>query len=556
MHPTIQLIELNGLARHLVNDGLLDTVLAQQTIQQASQACLPLVSYLVQQHILSSEAIFQSCAKSFSLPTIDTYPNKLANDPIALNPQLIRHHHAYPLQLVGSDLYLAIADPSNHAALETISFHTGWNIKPVLIPEDKLNSLIDEYCNKNSIHQQFQLTLQRQDISEDEMAVHDNTVNYDEPIIKLVNSVIQHAIQLSASDIHIEPYATSYRIRHRQDGMLCNTAEIQHHLACRVITRLKVMAKLDITERRLPQDGRIQLIQDNKHTIDLRLSTCPTLLGEKVVLRILNLNHINLDINNLGFTDRQKNLFLTKISQPQGLILVTGPTGSGKTITLYSALQRLNTVEKNISTVEDPVEIQLPGLNQIHVHAKIGLGFATVLRALLRQDPDIIMIGEIRDNETASIAIQAAQTGHLVLSTVHANNAIETIIRLQSMGIAPHNLISAITLIIAQRLVRKLCAYCKKPTTNEPLSFHPQGCSHCRQGYQGRIALFELLPMTDKITHLLLSQTSPTSIFRDAKQEGFECMQDIASEKVKQGVTSTSEINRVVGNPLCNPYIP
>ena len=375
-------------------------------------------------------------------------------------------------------------------------------------------------------------------------------------IIPFVDNLILHASQHAASDIHIEPYKDVCRIRYRQDGLLYQANEIPADLATRIATRLKVMAKLDIAERRLPQDGRFQL-----NEIDIRINTCPTLFGEKIVLRLLNTHHISLEIDNLAFTKRQKEIFLKTISQSQGLILVTGPTGSGKTTTLYSALHYLNKTEKNISTVEDPIEIQLTGINQVNVNTKINLHFSTVLRTLLRQDPDIIMIGEIRDPETADIAIQAAQTGHLVLSTLHTNSAIETLTRLHAMKILAYNLAGSLSLIIAQRLIRTLCAHCKQI---EPVSvqsalqleidprflsreiYRAQGCSHCLHGYTGRIAIYEFLPITESIATLIALGSDTMTLMQQAKQENFISLKESGIEKVLQGITSFAEINRVL----------
>ena len=366
--------------------------------------------------------------------------------------------------------------------------------------------------------------------------------NYDEPLIK-------HAIELSASDIHIEPHETFSRIRFRQDGLLYEITEIPRKLSDLLITRLKVLAKLDISERRLPQDGRFQ-----QHQTDIRINTCPTLFGEKIVLRLLNNQKSCFDLHSLGLTDLQKNIFLDALSKPQGMILVTGPTGSGKTVTLYSALRHLNTPEKNISTVEDPIEIMLPGINQVNIHPRIGLHFSTVLRTFLRQDPDVIMVGEIRDIETAEIAIQAAQTGHLVLSTVHSNHSIDTLARLLAMGIPAYHLARSISLIVAQRLLRVLCKHCKQRETLSTLPALPldtpiyraHGCSHCLQGYQGRIGIYEFLPMTDFIIQLILANVSATQIESAARQQGFSTLQENGLAKVIQGITSLTELNRVI----------
>lgn len=367
-----------------------------------------------------------------------------------------------------------------------------------------------------------------------------------EPIIQFVDHMIEHAIEHSASDVHIEPYQSICRIRYRQDGILNIIAEIPIALAARLITRLKVMAKLDISERRLSQDGRFHA------GIDIRMSTCATQFGEKVVLRLLDANNLSLDIDTLGLTAIQKSLFLNKLNQPQGLILVTGPTGSGKTVTLYSALKQLNKPDKNISTVEDPIEIQLNGINQVNINPKIGLDFATIFRTLLRQDPDILMLGEIRDPETANVAIQAAQTGHLVLSSLHTNCAAETLTRLQTMGIAAYNIICSLSLIIAQRLVRKLCPHCKQVETIQiPKLKFPHyravGCKHCRQGYLGRTAIYELLTLNDSLITLLLQpNTTVADIIAEAEHNEFKPLYAVGLELIKQGVTSLTELNRVI----------
>jgi len=383
--------------------------------------------------------------------------------------------------------------------------------------------------------------------------IQEESVNYEEPLIKFVNQIIEHALQQAASDIHIEPYETICRIRYRCDGLLHEVAQIPIAFAARVMTRLKVMGKLDITERRLPQDGRFLFF-----STDIRINACPTLFGEKIVLRLLNTKKLALTIDCLGLTLEQQELFVKKISQPQGLILVTGPTGSGKTVTLYSALHYLNTEEKNILTIEDPIEIQLPGINQINVNPKMGLDFSTALRACLRQDPDVIMVGEIRDSITAEIAIQAAQTGHLVLSTLHTNSAFETLSRLKSMGIATYPLINAISLVISQRLARILCSHCKQ---SEKLSrdlantlklsestsfFHAIGCQSCLKGYQGRTGIYEVLNVNETIIHTILADKPSAQLAKRAKHQGHMSLYENGLQKVIQGITSWSEINRVL----------
>lgn len=368
-------------------------------------------------------------------------------------------------------------------------------------------------------------------VSKTVYVMHDLSQSNDDSVIGCVDSLLKEAVLDRITDIHIEPYAKHCRIRFRRDGLLYEVKTLPNHLSHRIITRLKIMAELNIAERRLPQDGRIRLLADTP--LDIRLSTCPTLFGEKMVLRLLNTGALHVDVHALGFNAEQKNLFLTQLTRPQGLILVTGPTGSGKTMTLYAALHYLNAIEKNISTVEDPVEMELTGINQVNINPTIGLDFSVVLRTFLRQDPDVIMVGEIRDTETANIAAQAAQTGHLVLSTLHANSAMEAMTRLQAMGVAAHHLIHSVSLIIAQRLARQLCLYCKQVDTELGCHLYKAlGCNHCYQGYKGRVGLFELLPFPDLNNP---SKVGPT-------------LWEAGLEKAKAGITSYAELVRVIGH--------
>ena len=374
-----------------------------------------------------------------------------------------------------------------------------------------------------------------------------STADNDFPIINFVNNIIKEGIERNASDIHFEPYEARYRIRMRIDGVLYETNQPDTILAPRLTARIKIMAALDISEKRLPQDGRCKLELTPQQSISLRISTCPTLFGEKVVLRLLDVQTTQLGIEQLGFSSAQRQIFLTNIYKQQGMILVTGPTGSGKTMTLYTALQLLNHTEKNISSAEDPVEIYLPGINQVQINNKTGLTFATALRAFLRQDPDIIMLGEIRDHETAEIAIKAAQTGHLVLSTLHTNSATETLNRLANIGIEAFNIATSINLVIAQRLVRRLCIHCKVPQVNEPRFYEATGCNHCTAGYHGRIGIFEMLPISPAISKIILAQGSAQDIEQQALKEGLINLRSIALNLVEMGVTSLTEVNRVTG---------
>lgn len=536
---------LTGLIAYLVRDGLLDQITAEEAFNKARQQKTSITHYLVSTRILSSQIILECCAKNFSLPVFNLKNYNLNEfQSSIINAELISRYRVLPIQIHSDFLQLGVTDPTDDNVISAISFHTGLRIHPMLVAEDELNTIINKYFRTN-IYSQLETALSKITLIEEQTPTYENQTQDDEPVIQFVDHLINDAIEKQVSDIHIEPYENHCRIRFRHDGLLFEAATLPPHLYTRVITRLKVMTNLNIAERRIPQDGHLELCYKTK--TDIRVSTCPTLFGEKIVLRILNMV-TNLNIGSLGFTQAQEKLFLNKLTLPQGLILVTGPTGSGKTITLYSALQYLNQTEKNISSVEDPVEIKLKGINQVNVNSKIGLNFATVLRALLRQDPDIIMIGEIRDNETATIAMQAAQTGHLVLSTLHANSAIEAITRLQAMGIVAHHFINSLSLIIAQRLMRKLCSYCKQPE-HPHTTYKAKGCEHCHQGYQGRIAIFELLPITETIMQIILSNSPISNTIQHAKNEKWSFLWDAGMEKVHTGMTTLVELRRVVEQP-------
>lgn len=447
--------------------------------------------------------------------------------------ELMLHHRVIPLQCDKQTLTLGITTKTNQTAIAEISFHTGLHIQSVIISEEELSQQLAELTidNKHAVlHSQLTSTLARITIQEEAPTAIDND---DEPVTEFVNKLIDDAIHKCVSDIHLEPYATQCRIRFRRDGLLYEAATIPAHLFKRISTRIKIMAHLNIAECRLPQDGRIPL---RDQSMELRVSTCPTLFGEKFVLRLLNNQIMALDIHALGLTSEQADLLLTKLNAPQGLILVTGPTGSGKTITLYSALRYLNQIEKNILTVEDPVEIELSGINQVNTNTAIGLDAATVLRAFLRQDPDIIMLGEIRDLKTAIIAMQAAQTGHLVLATLHANSTVETLTRLQVLGIDTYHLISSVSLIIAQRLIRKRCLHCS------------HGCNECHQGYSGRTGIFELLPITKTIIDLVTKNAGSEQLLAHVKHEKWLLLQDAGLLKIQHGITDKNELMRVLIN--------
>jgi type IV pilus assembly protein PilB len=467
--------------------------------------------------------------------------------PDLLDDTFIRQYRVLPLAIEQHILRLAISEPAQMESISEIKFHTDLAVHPVIVEADKLSRLVDGYLSQRQYQSMAQFQLTEGD---------------DTRIIQFVEQILQDALQRGASDIHLEPYKTAYRIRFRIDGILHKMAQFPLAVANRMVARLKVVAKLDISERRLPQDGRFSIAINTELSKDCRLSTCPTLFGEKIVLRILDANKVAFNIDDLGLADQQKSILMQAIYRPQGMVLVTGPTGSGKTISLYTILSLLNKLDKNICSVEEPVEITLPGINQVNVNLKAELTFAKVLRAFLRQDPDILMVGEIRDQETAETALKAAQTGHLVFSTLHTNSAIETLTRLMMMGISVVDVAHAVHLIIAQRLVRRLCHFCKQPRVYtkdillhvgflpKDLShltvYEPVGCEHCMKGYSGRIGLFELLLITPEIVELIIAGTSIAIITRAAQQQGMWFLRDSALHAVMAGVTSLEEIQRVV----------
>lgn len=540
---------LTGLAYYLVRDGILDLTTAKTSIDEAQKNDISLIKYLINSHILPNEVLLEYCAKNFGLPIFDLkkYDMSWMHD-LTLSPELILRYRVLPLNRDQHNLYLGITDPTNYEGINAVSFHSSLRIRPMLVSELELDRIITTFYRPHLFHSQLEATLAK--ITPlIESNIPENEEENDEPVIEFVDQLIHEAIEKNVSDIHIEPYLDHCRIRFRRDGLLYEAASLPNHLSARVISRLKIMANLNIAERRLPQDGRIRLAKLAK--IDIRINTCPILYNEKIVLRILN-SHSPITMDALGLTVTQKELFLQKLSLPQGLILVTGPTGSGKTVTLYSALGYLNTIEKNISTVEDPVEVELPGINQVNINPKIGLDFSAVMRTFLRQDPDIIMLGEIRDLETANIAMQAAQTGHLVLSTLHTNSALETLSRLRAMGVTIDHLTHALSLIIAQRLVRKLCTLCKQQESfsidgEEPFfSYRAMGCQQCYQGYQGRIAIFEFIPINKEII-FSLENTEIIKNLTTRKKFGWQSLWEAGLEKVKEGETSYAEIVRVLG---------
>jgi len=564
---------LNGLARRLVADNMLDAELARKALAQSQKDKVPFVQHLVGNGILDARTIARVASEEFGSPVFDldslnrdSIPQKLVDD------KLIRKHHILPLVKRGNRLFLAVTDPTDLHALDEIKFNTGTNTEAVLVEADKLKVAIDKYLNAQEetlgdalggLDEDFDdLDVQAVDTNN---AGDNNDVEADEaPIVKYINKVLLDAIKGGASDIHFEPYEKTYRVRFRTDGVLHEVSRPPVNLAFRMAARLKVMSQMDISERRVPQDGRIKLKVSKTRAIDFRVNTLPTLFGEKIVLRILDPSSAKLGIDALGYEDFQKKLFLDALAQSQGMILVTGPTGSGKTVSLYTGLNILNTPELNISTAEDPVEINLEGINQVQMNTKVGLTFAEALRSFLRQDPDIVMVGEIRDLETAEIAIKAAQTGHLVLSTLHTNSAPETLTRLMNMGVPAFNIATSVSLIIAQRLARRLCPACKKPATDIPPDilteegfdetgiprsefqlFHPVGCEKCNGGYKGRVGVYEVVRITPTIANLIMEGGNSLQIARVAKEAGFNNLRISALRKVAMGMTSLEEANRV-----------
>jgi type IV pilus assembly protein PilB len=562
---------ITGLARRLVSDKLLEREAAIAACNSANQDSTPLIRHLVKHHLVDSKAIARAASQEFGLPLLDLSAFDPAAFPASvIDPKLMRKHNVLPLLRKGNRLFLGVSDPSDVNAVNEIKFHTGLSLDLIVLEDDKLNSAIESLLRVEEKKEDSNFSdlegMGLDDIDIEQIETTSETADEGDladetPIVRFVNKVLFDAIKQGASDIHIEPYEKIYRVRLRQDGILKEIARPPLNIANRICSRLKIMSSMDISERRIPQDGRIKLKLSKSRSVDFRVNTLPTLWGEKIVLRILDPSSAQLGIDALGYEPAQKQLYLNALHQHQGLILVTGPTGSGKTVSLYTGLNILNTKEKNISTAEDPVEINLEGINQVAVNVKVGLTFATALRAFLRQDPDVVMVGEIRDLETAEIAIKASQTGHLVLSTLHTNSAPETLTRLQNMGIPSYNIATSVTLIIAQRLARKLCSHCKKPLKLPPKIllqegfsetqiksmqlFGAVGCDKCNDGYKGRVGVYEVMPITDKISRCIMDNGSSIQIADLARAEGYNNLRTSALEKVAQGLTSLAEANRI-----------
>ncbi|MDH4570702.1 type IV-A pilus assembly ATPase PilB [Pseudomonas sp. BN414] len=558
---------LSGLAKQLVLTNLLDERSALQAHTQAQRNKIPLITYLVQNKLLKSRDLAEMASEQFGVAFLDLGNiDREAQPKDLVSEKLIRQHRALPLWRRGNKLFVAISDPTNHQAVTDIQFSTGLNTEAILVEDDKLGDAIEKFFDSASSGMEELGDVDLDGIDVEAADDHNDdrpgsTEADDAPVVRFVNKMLLDAIRGGSSDLHFEPYERSYRVRFRTDGMLHEVAKPPIQLASRIAARLKVMAALDISERRKPQDGRIKMKISKTKSIDFRVNTLPTLWGEKIVMRILDPTSAQMGIDALGYEEEQKELYMTALKQPQGMILVTGPTGSGKTVSLYTGLNILNTVDINISTAEDPVEINLEGINQVNVNPKQGMDFAQALRAFLRQDPDVIMVGEIRDLETAEIAIKAAQTGHMVLSTLHTNSAAETLTRLRNMGVPAFNIATSVNLIIAQRLARKLCSHCKKELDvpretlikegfpeNRIGSFKlyaPVGCDNCNQGYKGRVGIYEVVKITPPLQQLIMEEGNSIQIAQQARRDGFNDLRTSGLVKAMNGITSLEEVNRV-----------
>ena len=557
-------VNLVGLARQVVEAGLLDEKKAQDAVQQAKRNQTPLVTWLVQNKLVKSRVLMELASDQFGVAYFDlsavnaeVFPKDLVSEKLALQ------HRVLPLYKRANKLYVAISDPGNHQAITDVQFSTGMTVEPLLVEDDKLGKAIEKLYESatGGLEGLDDVDLDGLEVADEDGKAAATADDADEtPVVRFVHKMLLDAIKGGSSDLHFEPYEKMYRVRFRTDGVLHEVAKPPIQLRDRISARLKVMASMDISERRKPQDGRIKLKVSANKSIDFRVNTLPTLWGEKIVMRILDSSSAKMGIDALGYEEDQKQLYLDALKQPQGMILVTGPTGSGKTVSLYTGLNILNTIDVNISTAEDPVEINLEGINQVNVNPKQGMDFTTALRAFLRQDPDVIMVGEIRDLETAEIAIKAAQTGHMVMSTLHTNSAAETLTRLRNMGVAAFNLATSVNLIIAQRLARKLCA-CKQEVTvpndvllNEGFSpeqvgtfkvYGPKGCDNCNGGYKGRVGIYEVVKSTPALQRIIMEDGNSIDIDAQMRKDGFNSLRASGLLKVIQGVTSLAEVNRV-----------
>ena len=562
---------LTGLAKRFYEDGVISEEIAKESSQSSKQQGVSLIAYLTNNNLADPKSISVSAAEEFGLPVFDLQAyNPELIPKTAVKDDLVQKHRVLPLFKRGNKLFIAVCDPTDIKAVDDIKFNTGLTVEPILTEFGALNSAINSYLSSKDINllnddsdddfSDFEV-----DAEEDEEQDVTQSDSDDAPVVKFINKMLLTAIKTGASDLHFEPYEKRYRVRFRTDGVLHEVSSPPNQIAAKISARLKVMSKMDIAERRVPQDGRIKLKVSKTKSIDFRVNTLPCLFGEKLVLRILDSSSAQMGIDALGYEEEQKAMYMDALEQPQGMILVTGPTGSGKTVSLYTGLNILNTPERNISTAEDPVEINLEGINQCNVNNKVGLGFAEALRSFLRQDPDIIMVGEIRDLETAEIAIKAAQTGHMVMSTLHTNSAPETLTRMINMGVPSFNLATSVNLIIAQRLGRRLCSSCKTTLdvpkevlieegfTEEDIAtdfklYQPVGCDKCNKGYKGRVGIYEVVKITPAISKIIMEGGNSLQIAEACQKEGFDDLRRSSLKKVMQGLTSLEEANRVTSS--------
>ena len=570
MAVTSNRVPLSGLARKLVSDGLLDEQAAIRAFQDALSTRVPFVKYLIDHKLAESKVIAHAAAHEFGVPLLDIEALEIDPEIVKLvSVELIQRHHALPIFKRGNRVYIAVSDPTNLQALDEIKFHIGANTDAVLVEESKLAKAIEKSLEAadtglgNMEESDFE-NLDDLEVGTQQEATPESSAEIDDaPVVRFVNKVLLDAIKRGASDLHFEPYEKFYRVRFRIDGMLSEIAKPPLALAFKIAARIKVMSRLDVSERRVPQDGRIKLKLSKTKSIDFRVSTCPTLYGEKVVMRILDSDAAKLNIDQLGYEDFQKDLFLKNLMKPYGMFLVTGPTGSGKTVSLYTGINILNKDDINISTAEDPVEINLPGVNQVQVDEKTGMTFTKALKAFLRQDPDVILVGEIRDFDTGSIAVKAAQTGHMVMSTLHTNDGPQTITRLQDMGIPPFAVATTINLITGQRLARRLHPDYRVPHALPPEGLLAEGFTQedigdgvklfnpgnggldCPSGYKGRVGLYQVMPITDSMKRLIMEGSNAVELADQAAREGIWDIRKSGLQKARRGVTSLAEINRV-----------
>lgn len=561
-------VAFGGLALLLVKEGILADDAMQKALAESQGQNLGLIQYLVENKLAPSNKIAAIVSKEFGDPLFDlnalnpeSVPKELVDD------KIISQYGVLPIMKRGNKLFVAMSDPTRLDAIDAIAFNARLSVETVVVEEDKLKKSIETIFSGGGFADfgdvDFSGDIDTHNEEDEGQTLEDASGAEDAPVVRFVNKMLVDAIRMGASDLHFEPYEKSYRVRFRVDGVMQIINKPPVQLAGKIAARLKVMSQMDISERRAPQDGRIKLKLSKNKAIDFRVNSLPTLFGEKLVLRILDPSSAMLGIDALGYEPDQKELFLEALHKPQGMMLITGPTGSGKTVSLYTGLNILNTPETNISTAEDPVEINLEGINQVNVNPKVGLTFSSALKAFLRQDPDIVMVGEIRDLETAEIAIKAAQTGHMVLSTLHTNSAPETLTRLRNMGVASFNIATSVNLVVAQRLARRLCKSCKRPTsvpkqslleigfTEEDLAnpdnviYEPVGCSECREGYKGRVGIYEVLKIYPEISRIIMEDGNAIQIKDEAMKHGFRDLRRSGIMKVLQGTTSIQEMYRV-----------